>query len=165
MLFHSGLDDLPSLTLWGLWRRSALPNLPDGPLAGMAARNAPGSGQCVGLKLFVIGQCFGNRCQFSSAFRRAVDYGTALLEVVDTQRREEPCRPGSRQDVTRPGAIVAQRFGSVPAKKHRASVSNFVQPLLRLINGQLKVLGCNGVADIQRILFVGGKYQSAALGQ
>ncbi len=88
---------------------------------------------------FAVGQHAGDTAELLRALGADLDDAGALDEVVHPQRRGEPGRARSGQDMVGPGAVVAERLGGVGAEKQRASVLERGHILMRVLRGNLQV--------------------------
>src|SRR5690606_13836415 len=84
----------------------------------------------VGGQRFSARQHRGHLAQFRSTLGRAVNDRRTFLEVVHPERRGEARSAGGRQHMVRPGAVVAQRLGSVAAHENRTGMADLIQILL-----------------------------------
>ncbi len=76
-------------------------------------------------------QLSGDLSQRRRTLRGYLDQAAAFLKIVHPQRGSKPRRAGSRQDVIRPGAIIAQRLGSVAPEENCPGMFDLWQELSR----------------------------------
>src|SRR5207247_8857474 len=67
-----------------------------------------------------------------------LDDARPLDEVVDPERRGEARRPARRQDVVRPGQVVAERLGRVLPEEDCPRVPYAREPAPRRAHGELQ---------------------------
>src|SRR5205814_4088092 len=91
-----------------------------------------------------------------------LDHAGALLEVVDAERRREARGSRGRQDVVRPGAVVAQAFARERAEEDRTGVDQQRLPAPWLARADLEVLGSDPVADRARFFHRARQHERTA---
>jgi hypothetical protein len=101
----------------------------------------------VRLQPFALGEGCRDAAERRGAGARHADHARALLEVVDAERRGKARRARGRQDVIRPGAVIADRLGAPTSEEDGARVAQLRQQGVRVLHGELEVLGGDAVGD------------------
>ena len=93
------------------------------------------------------------------------DDARLLDEVIDTQGRGEPGGSGGREDVVRPGEVVAYRLRRVVAEEHRPGVLDLTEEFIGLGHQELEVFRCDSVRQVDGCLQVGSHDHCTEAGQ
>jgi hypothetical protein len=88
--------------------------------------------------------------EFGERRRIAAEHGCALHEIEDPQARSIARRPGGGQHMVRAADIIADCLGCVMPQKDRTGIADFGEQRLRLIDGELDMLGCDAVGEFDR---------------
>src|SRR6478672_11323723 len=94
----------------------------------------------MGRQTFAGGKLCRNRAKRTRAFARNLNDAGALLKIVNTQCRGKARCAGSGEHVVRPGTVIADRLGGIPADENSPGMSQLREPLFGVIDGEFQML-------------------------
>ena len=106
----------------------------------------------MGLEAFLARQGHGGGADLRQPVRAASHQRGPLEEVAHPEARGEPRAPRRRQHVARPGDVIADGFRHVAAEEDGARVPDPPGEGLRVVDGELQMLGRQPVDQRRRLV-------------